>query len=213
LGRHPESEEAVHGMRIAIRRLRAAFALFEKIVDCGDLGGIKQELKWISDLLGAARDLDVLVTGPVWSVRLRHPGLEGLDELRDRTEELRQAAHQRLNEAIHSERFRGLLLAVIEFACAGAWPRDESPKRRKLRNTTVVDFASGELDRRLRSICKKKVRAAIVEEDEFARHRIRIRSLRYIILPNSCNRLQAPSPPSQNVRHAEEIAERARSRA
>jgi len=182
LGQHPESEEAVHWMRIAMRRLRGAFSLFAKLIECDDLGGLKQELKWMSDLLGAARDLDVLVTGSVRNVLLRHPGLEGLRELRGKTEELKQAAHKRLNDAIHSERFRGLLLAIVEFAYAGVWLRDKLPERRKLRNTAVFDFASDELDRRWRSISKKKSRAAIVGEDDHERHRIRIRAkkLRYM---------------------------------
>ena len=136
----------------------------------------------MSDLLGAARDLDVLVAGPVRNVRLRHPDVEGLDELQDKSEELRQAAHRGLNEAIHSERFRRLLLAIVEFAQAGAWSRDASPERRKLRNAAIVAFASDELGRRLRSICKNKSRAAIVGENELDRHRVRIKvkKLRYI---------------------------------
>jgi len=182
LGRHPESEEAVHGLRIAMRRLRAGFSLFAKMIECDDLAGLKQELKWISDLLGAARDLDVLLTGPVRNVLLRHPGLEGLRELQDRAEELKRAAHKQLDDAIRSERFRGLLLAIVEFAYAGGWLRDKSPERRQLRNTAVVDFASDELDRRWRSISKKKSRASMVGQDELERHRIRIRAkkLRYM---------------------------------
>jgi inorganic triphosphatase YgiF len=181
LRQRPESVEAVHGMRIAMRRLRAALSMFAEMIEGDDLGRLKQELKWISDLLGAARDLDVLVAGPVRNVRLRHPDLEGLEELRDKSEELRQAAHRGLNEAIHSERFRRLLLAVVEFAHAGAWSRDASPERRKLRNEAIVAFAPDELDRRLRSVCKKKSRFAIVGENELDRHRVRIKAkkLRY----------------------------------
>ena len=182
LRQRPESVEAIHGMRIAIRRLRAALSLFAEMIEGDDLGGLKQELKWMSDLLGAARDLDVLVAGPVRNARLRHPDLEGLEELRDKSEELRQAAHRGLNEAIHSERFRRLLLGIVEFAQAGAWSRDASPERRKLRSVAIVAFAPEELDRRLRSICKKKSRVAIVGENELDRHRVRIKAkkLRYI---------------------------------
>ena len=182
LRQRPESVEAIHGMRIAIRRLRAALSLFAEMIEGDDLGALKQELKWMSDLLGAARDLDVLVAGPVRSVRLRHPDLEGLEELGDKSEELRQAAHRGLNEAIYSERFRRLLLGIVEFAQAGAWSRDASPERRKLRSVTIVAFAPEELDRRLRSICKKKSRVAIVGENELDRHRVRIKAkkLRYI---------------------------------
>ena len=182
LRQRPESVEAIHGMRIAIRRLRAALSLFTEMIEGDDFGGLKQELKWMSDLLGAARDLDVLVAGPVRNARLRHPDLEGLEELGDKSEELRQGAHRGLNEAIHSERFRRLLLGIVEFAEAGAWSRDASPERRKLRSVAIVAFAPEKLDRRLRSICKKKSRVAIVGENELDRHHVRIKAkkLRYM---------------------------------
>ena len=182
LRQRPESVEAIHGMRIAIRRLRAALSLFTEMIEGDDFGGLKQELKWMSDLLGAARDLDVLVAGPVRNARLRHPDLEGLEELGDKSEELRQGAHRGLNEAIHSERFRRLLLGIVEFAEAGAWSRDASPERRKLRSVAIAAFAPEKLDRRLRSICKKKSRVAIVGENELDRHHVRIKAkkLRYM---------------------------------
>jgi triphosphatase len=178
LRRRPESVEAVHGMRIAMRRLRAALSMFGRMIEGDDLRALGQELKWLSDLLGEARDLDVIVDCAISQARERHPGLSGLDRLSERCEALRQAAHRRLNEAIHSERFRRLLLAVVEFAHAGAWLAEA----RKLRQMPLVAFARVELDRRLRSIVKKKSRGAILGEKELDRHRVRIKAkkLRYI---------------------------------
>jgi triphosphatase len=182
LRRRPESVDAVHGMRIATRRLRAALSMFERMIEGDDFRALGQELKWLSDLLGEARDLDVIVDGAISQARERHPGLSGLDRLSERCEALRQAAHRRLNEAIHSERFRRLLLAVVEFAHAGAWLGDSSGEARKLRQMPLAVFARVELDRRLRSILKKKSRAAIVGKKELNRHRVRIKAkkLRYI---------------------------------
>jgi CHAD domain-containing protein len=52
--------DAVHQMRIATRRLRSMLSSFGQVLrrdDCGRLGG---ELKWLGDVLGAARDAEVL---------------------------------------------------------------------------------------------------------------------------------------------------------
>ena len=51
--------EALHQMRIGLRRLRAAIAIFAAVVGDEDLRKIKAELKWITRELGPARDLDV----------------------------------------------------------------------------------------------------------------------------------------------------------
>ena len=44
--------ESLHQMRIGLRRLRAAIAIFADVVDDEDLEKIKGELKWITKELG-----------------------------------------------------------------------------------------------------------------------------------------------------------------
>ena len=66
--------EALHQMRIGLRRLRAAIAIFADVVDDEELETIKGELKWITQELGPARDLDVFaadVLAPVKSQAAR----------------------------------------------------------------------------------------------------------------------------------------------
>ena len=52
--------EALHQMRVALRRLRAAISAFSNVVADSEWRGIKAELRWITGELGPARDLDVL---------------------------------------------------------------------------------------------------------------------------------------------------------
>ena len=51
--------EAAHRGRIAIRRVRAGLQLFKPVASDDAYQGLVDELKWISDLFGHARDLDV----------------------------------------------------------------------------------------------------------------------------------------------------------
>jgi len=58
LGRDPE---AVHQMRVTTRRLRAHLRAAEPELDRTWAEPLRDELKWIAGLLGAVRDLDVLL--------------------------------------------------------------------------------------------------------------------------------------------------------
>jgi len=51
--------DALHQMRIGLRRLRAATSLFSEIVAGSETNTVKSELKWITRELSPARDLDV----------------------------------------------------------------------------------------------------------------------------------------------------------
>ena len=50
--------EALHQMRVSIRRLRAGMSVFSELIRDRDLGKLKAEFRWISRILGNARDLE-----------------------------------------------------------------------------------------------------------------------------------------------------------
>lgn len=50
----------VHDLRVAVRRLRSALRAFGKVIDRDATRPLVTELKWLSDLLGDARDAEVL---------------------------------------------------------------------------------------------------------------------------------------------------------
>lgn len=52
--------EAVHDMRVASRRLRAALAVFEPAFDSPEYGRLMRETRLITSALSRARDLDVM---------------------------------------------------------------------------------------------------------------------------------------------------------
>lgn len=52
--------DGVHQMRVACRRLRSDLRTFRPLVDREWADGLRAELKWLADSLGAARDLEVL---------------------------------------------------------------------------------------------------------------------------------------------------------
>jgi CHAD domain-containing protein len=52
--------DAVHQMRVTVRRLRAALQAFTEILPEQDTRQLRGELKWLGGVLGAARDIEVL---------------------------------------------------------------------------------------------------------------------------------------------------------
>jgi inorganic triphosphatase YgiF len=59
--------DALHQMRVALRRLRTAISLFSDMLTDPQTEALKSELKWITAELGAAREFEVLMkrVGPV----------------------------------------------------------------------------------------------------------------------------------------------------
>ena len=47
-------------MRVATRRLRSALATFRPLLDREQTEPLREELKWIAGMLGAARDAEVM---------------------------------------------------------------------------------------------------------------------------------------------------------
>jgi CHAD domain-containing protein len=98
--------DALHDLRVAVRRSRAVLRAASDLFEPDWLDGLRDELKWLGGELGPARDLDVL--------------LEHLKDERDavgieaapvvkRIERERRSARKRVVAALDSERYLALL--------------------------------------------------------------------------------------------------------
>src|ERR1700732_2409119 len=114
--------EAFHQGRIAIRRLRAAMALFKPMVFDIAYRRLRDELKWLAGLFGAARDMDVL------RANLPPPAPEDranmrAGELAGDCEAKCLRAHQAVVEALDGERARTLQLDLAVWIEDARWQR------------------------------------------------------------------------------------------
>jgi CHAD domain-containing protein len=55
-----DAPDAVHQMRVGCRRLRALLAAYRGVLDAERVGGLREELRWLGEVLGAARDSEVV---------------------------------------------------------------------------------------------------------------------------------------------------------
>lgn len=101
--------DGVHDMRVATRRLRSTLATFRRQLGRAEL---RDELKWLADLLGGVRDRDVLTDLILGAAADDIVG----DRIRRHLATDRDTARAELTQALISERYFALLDAVDALA-------------------------------------------------------------------------------------------------
>jgi inorganic triphosphatase YgiF len=173
--------DALHQMRVGLRRVRAAMSLFRTIVADAESGRVKQGLKWLAGTLGPARDLDVFMADVLEPLREEHPDHAGLGDICHDIEERRRRAYADAVTACCSERYQAVLLDTMEWIESGPWRTGGDALLRTRREQPIPVLAADELTRRRRRIIKagRGLRERTAQE----RHALRIRGkkLRYAV--------------------------------
>ncbi|MBB4265540.1 CYTH and CHAD domain-containing protein [Roseospira visakhapatnamensis] len=169
--------EAVHQMRIAVRRMRAAMTTFGAVARGPGLDGVKADLRWLMGVLGPARDIDVFLADILDPVIARSPEDPGLARLRALFSARRDARYRDALAAVGDARFTRLILGLGAWIEGGDWLDD--PRRAKARAAPVAAFARATLERRRRKVRKAGRRFDGLTPE--ARHdlRILVKKLRY----------------------------------
>ncbi|RVT90491.1 CHAD domain-containing protein [Sphingomonas crocodyli] len=157
--------DALHQARVALRRLRSAFAIFKALAVGDQSDRLREELRWLAYELGEARNLDVLLAaidaGP----------------MRDDVARAREAQYDRVEAVLASARARRLLLDLVQWIDDGAWL--DRKKNREARSIPARLFAERALARFRRKV--KKGGRDLVRVDDETRHDVRkdAKKLRY----------------------------------
>ncbi len=165
-------------MRVGVRRMRAAFALFESRLPADRVRYFRSELRWLGRELGAARDLDVFTRGLLADIESHRPDDVALERLRVEALALRAECYEGVRTCIDSRRYARLVLELGGWLAARGWQenasRDDSMRWLEPAHT----FAETELERRHRKIARLAER---IDESVDARHalRIELKKLRY----------------------------------
>jgi inorganic triphosphatase YgiF len=171
-GMRERDPEALHQMRIALRRLRTAISLFSDIVADRQVSTIKAELKWLSNAMSPARDLDALLGEVMKPLRKQHPGHRGLASLHRSFNRRRLEEYKNAVEAVQSARFRMLLLDTLAWVEVGEWVTTTDEVAGQRRNLLLETFAAEQLARRRKKIRKRG--REMEKLDPVRRHRLRI---------------------------------------
>ncbi len=158
------SPEALHQLRVGLRRWRTALAVFREVIPA-EGAALAEDLHWLAGELNEARDLDVFAEG-LAEMAVRDPSTASdaasIGGVLDR---MRAQAHERVAEALTSDRARRLLWEGARAADAAALALDEDgPPARKL--------AARALSRRRRQIRRSGPELERLPAE--ARHELRI---------------------------------------
>jgi len=114
-----EDPEAVHRIRVAIRRLRSALSLFRACLPKG-AHRYAEDLKWVASLLGAVRDLDVLHEHlSAWQAGCAFPWADDLTPAYEWLSRLRAKAQAAIVRGLNSARYRRFASAFAQFLREG----------------------------------------------------------------------------------------------
>lgn len=176
--RNRESE-GVHQMRVGLRRLRSAISLFRDMVQDSEAEAIKTELRWLTEQLGPARDLDVFVRESVMPLAGAPSGGSEIEVLQKEFEGRRDEGFARAKAAVESERYRRLVLKIVLWLAGGAWSTTTDVLRETCRRQPVADFAAEVLSARTQKITKEARKLDELDMHERHKLRIGIKKLRY----------------------------------
>jgi inorganic triphosphatase YgiF len=171
--------EALHQMRVALRRLRATISLFSDVVSGDRIDTIKTELRWLAREFGPARDLDTLLIEVLKPLRKQHANEPGLVSISKMFARERLKGYRRAQEAVQSARFRTLVLDTAEWVEAGPWSMSEDPLMRARREMPIEMHAAEQLSRRRKRIRRRGAKIGDLSPEQLHRLRIQVKKARY----------------------------------
>ena len=161
--------EAVHQIRVAITRLRAAVAFFASVVADTEWLRLKREIAWLNGPLGDARDSDVAMD----YARRKEYRAWAQVEIGERLQQRQTRDHRRLVRCLRSARTQRLIEALARWARQGAWL-----KRYKNKDAEALSSYCGrEVQRWHARLVRKGKRLGKLKAER--RHRLRIQAKRF----------------------------------
>ena len=170
-----EGAEEIHDMRVAIRRMRAAMALFGDALP-ESARPLRRELKWVARTLGEVRDVDVQLRQVAsWARELPAEDRAALDPVMKSLRNRRTLARRRLLRALDSARYGHLVASLTTMI--------EQPPSGTSVSRIPVALAGPRLVRRRYRTLRKAAAAVGKRSPPQDLHRLRIRGkrLRYAI--------------------------------
>jgi triphosphatase len=173
--------EGIHQMRVAVRRLRSVLSALKPMLPLEDRCWTSEELKWLTHVLGPARNWDVFAASLLRPVGQALAASRELEHLVRAVERRRHAAFNDAKHAILSKRYTKSTLSLFRWFEARGWREQPVSEHAALLLAPIANIAPELIERCYRRARKRSKRFA--QQTPTQRHRLRIalKKLRYII--------------------------------
>jgi inorganic triphosphatase YgiF len=171
--------EAVHQLRVGLRRLRTVIGLFKPMLADDKREAIKAELRWIAGELDEARNLDVLITGAFRPAAERRKDQAGVAAFGACLLAAQTRAYDAVEAAVRSPRFHRLALDLVAWIETGGWTSDADDVRTALRRRPAHALAAEVLAKHHRKLVRGGRKLAELGPEQRHRLRIAAKKLRY----------------------------------
>lgn len=173
--------EALHQMRVGLRRMRTALKLFEAVVADEAYDRLNLELKWLGGELDLGRDIDVLIADTFRPAAGSFHGQSGMAGLGERLLKARTRAYDRAIAVLDEPRYLHLVLDMAAYIENGRWADAADAAFAPQADQPIEAFAGRGLDRLRKQVRKRG--QGLKRLDPASRHKLRIRAkrLRYAV--------------------------------
>ncbi|MDH4190055.1 MAG: CHAD domain-containing protein [Betaproteobacteria bacterium] len=177
-----KDDEPLHRIRVALRRLRAAFAAFSPLLPRRAARAQVARIRWLLRELGPARDWDVFCASTLGRATGRGPKPLGLPALRRAAARLREPARARARRAVTSSRYRKLSQDLDGWLAGEAGVTGLSAAQRRALSEPLLPSVLAALERRWRRLRKRGRGVGGLDARALHRLRIAVKRFRYTTL-------------------------------
>jgi len=169
-----EDPEGIHQMRVCLRRMRSALAVFRPAIPRKITGSFFEEMRSAAKTFDRPRDLDVYIAENLSSACDKQMG-----KLRKLAMKHRARAYVEAIDFIHGKRYAKLCDGFRQWVETQGWRADLSADKQEMLGANVVPFASDALERQSTRVLDNG--RDIERLDGEALHQLRIdcKNLRY----------------------------------
>lgn len=177
---HGRNHEYLHQFRVGLRRLRSVLRVYRPLLAPLTYGELTAEIRWLSTILGCARDWDVFIDETLAPLQCSAGGELTLASLRRRSLRRRLLAVRIMQAALASSRYTSLQQSLETLAATPCWVDDAEAAQ----HVALPAFAAQRIARREKSAHRLADRnSSAAGVNSAMRHELRIatKKLRYTV--------------------------------
>ncbi|MDX1915878.1 MAG: CHAD domain-containing protein [Methylophilus sp.] len=169
--------EAVHQMRIGLRRLNSLLEFYNNLLKLPET--LQSELRWVNQVLSESRDIDTLINDTLPLISKKTVSLNAVSKLNPIIDSTAEKKHRQLTSAVSSKRYSALIQNLKAFVFDSHWRESLPPKGQNQLSEHLDQGASIRLTKLHSTLIKQGKEINGVGRKQLHRIRIAAKRLRY----------------------------------